>query len=184
MTPAMLLTLIIAMVVVTVSVVGLLVTVLINVKSDSRATGKLGEQVAEFTTRVTKFETDRLDIIARNDQRIAEAVSASNEIAALRDKDIIEAVRGFREVVDDLKSEFSAIKNMWAGERKLIEQLRSLELEIARLIEKFRALEHDLMRLQLDHEKNHPREQSGPIPTQRQEGAPRALCGADEGDDK
>jgi len=164
------------------SLTGVLVAVLVWVRRDSLETGKLGAEVAAFTTRVTKFETDRLDIISRNDTRIAEAVAASNEIAALRDRDIIEAVKGFRTVVDDLKSEFSAIKNMWAGERKLIEQLRSLELEIARLIEKFRALEHDLMRLQLDHEKNHPRE-SGPIPMHRQEGAPRHLAGQDSNDE-
>jgi len=176
MTPALALGIIVAVG----SLTGVLVAVLVWVRRDSMATGKLGEQVAAFTERVTKFETDRLDIIARNDQRIAEAVAASNEVAALRDHDIIEAVRGFRAVVDDLKAEFSAIKNMWAGERKLIEQLRALELEIARLIEKFRALETDIMRLQLDHERNHPRE-SGPIPTHRQEGAPRHLAGQDDG---
>ena len=162
------------------SLTGVLVAVLVWVRRDSLATGKLGAEVTTFTARVTKFESDRLDIVTRNDQRIAEAVAASNEIAALRDKDIIEAVRGFRAVVDDLKAEFGAIKNMWAGERKLIEQLRTLEMEIARLIEKFRALEHDIMRLQMDHEKNHPRE-SGPIPLQRQEGAPRCLAGQDDG---
>lgn len=183
MTPAILTTIIIAAVTVSVSLVGLLVVVLVAVRKDSLATGRLGEQVSEFTARITKFESDRIDIITRNDLRIAEAVAANNEITERRDRDIIEAVKGFRQIVDDLKAEFSAIKNMWAGERRLIEQLRALELEITRLIEKFRSLEHDLMRLQIDHEKNHPREQSGKILLHQEDGAPH-LLGDEEGGSK
>lgn len=171
----------IAIIISVLAVAGTLLGLVFWVRKDSLNTGRLIEKVSAFTLRVTEFETDRIDIIRANELKIAEAMATSNEIAALRDKDIIEAVRGFREVVDDLKSEFGAIKNMWAGERKLIEQLRSLELEIARLIEKFRALEHDLLRLQLDHEKNHPREQSGKIIVHREDGAPRLLGDEEEG---
>jgi hypothetical protein len=181
MTTAQLIALIVSIVVVSIPIAGLLVSVLNWVRKDSKETGKLGEQVLAFTTRVTKFESDRADLIKHNEARIAEALRINNEIIDRQNRDLIEAVQGFRVVVDDLKSEFSAIKNMWAGERKLIEQLRSLELEIARLIEKFRALEHDLLRLQLDHEKNHPREQSGKILLHREDGTPHLLGDEEEG---
>ena len=178
MTTGQLIALIISILVLSGSLIGLLFWV----RNDSLMTGKLCQQVLAFTDRVTKFESDRSDLIKHNETCVADALRANNEIVDRQNRDLIEAVRGFRVVVDDLKAEFNAIRNMWVGERKLIEQVRALELEIARLIEKFRSLEHDLLRLQLDHEKNHPRE-SGPIPMHRQDGAPRCLAGQDNDDD-
>ena len=183
MTTLQLIALIVSIIVVAVPIAALLVTVLGWVRKDSLATGKLSQQVKEFAEKLAQADEDRALLLKLGDERIADALKMSNEITAQREKDIIEAVTGFRHIVDDLKSEFSAIKNMWAGERKLIEQLRALELEIARLIEKFRTLEHDLMRLQLDHEKNHPRE-SGKISMRREDGAPHLIGDNDEGGNK
>jgi hypothetical protein len=136
MTPPMLTTIIIAAITVSISLVSLLIAVLIAVRKDSVATGRVVAKVEEF---------------------------------AKQQSDIIEAVRGFKQTVDDLKIEFASIRNMWAGERKLVDKIRELELE--------------LVKLRTEHDRFHPHE-SGPIPTHRQEGAPRSLCGMDDGGKK
>jgi hypothetical protein len=183
MTPAMLTTIVISAITISVSLIGLLVVVLIAVRRDSLATGKLGAEVAAFALKLSQSDAERAELLKTSDERVANALRASNDITSQREKDIIEAVKGFQATVDDLKIELASIRNMWAGERKLVEKIRELEVELVRVTERNHAMEKDLARLRVDHERNHPRE-SGPIPTHRQEGAPHALCGADEGEDK
>lgn len=183
MTPAMLTTIIIAAITISVSLIGLLVVVLIAVRKDGKATGKLGAEVAAFAVKLSQSDTERAVLLKTSDERVADALRTSNEITSRRENDIIEAVKGFQATVDDLKVELASIRNMWAGERKLVEKIRELEVELVRMTERHRALENDLARIKVDHERNHPREQSGPIPLHRQDGAP-CLPREDDGGDK
>jgi len=176
MTPGLAIGLITAIV----ALIAVLVTVLVWVRRDSKQTGKVEEKVNEFSAKLLKLDTERDTVNKSNDSKIAEALRLSNQITAQRDEEILAAVKGFRATVDELKAEFAAIKNMWAGERRLVEKLRDLELEITKMIERFRSLEQDLTQLKRDHDRNHPRE-SGPIPLHRQDGAPRHLAGQDDG---
>lgn len=180
MTPAMLTTIVISAITISVSLIGLLVVVLRAVRKDSLATGKLTAEVAAFAAKLAQSDTERATILKVSDERVAEALRASNEVTSQRERDIIEAVKGFQATVDDLKVKLASIRNMWAGERKLVEKIRELEIELVRVTERNHAMEKDLAKLRVDHERNHPRE-SGPIPTHREEGAPRCLAGQDDG---
>ena len=111
----------------------LLVAVLVAVRKDSLLTGQTRAEVAVFAERLAKFEEVRAeafrlneqkiaDAVVLNDRRIAEAVTLndrriadvlkiSNDYAAEREQEIINAVRGFQQTVDDLKVAMANIDN-------------------------------------------------------------------------
>jgi uncharacterized protein with PIN domain len=144
------------------TLVGVLVAVLIAIRKDSKQTGKVEQQVINLTTSLAKLDADRATMIATTDARVSEALRMHNELTAQRDREIIETVKKFQQTVDDLKVAVSNIQNMWAGERKLVETIRRLELE--------------LVRLQTEHDRcNVCQRESGPIAKirkDRQEAAP------------
>jgi len=167
-------------------VAALIISVLIYVRKDSIQTGLMRAEVAEFATKLAEFEKSRADAfrlneqkiadaVVLNDRRIAEAVTLndrriadvlriSNDYAAEREQEIINAVRGFQATVDDLKTAVANVNNMWAADRKLIERVHELEME--------------LTDLHAQHRMNHATE-SQRVMSHREEGAPR-LPGDDE----
>ena len=144
------------------TLVGVLVAVLVAIRKDSKQTGKVEQQVINLTESLAKIDADRAALVATTDARVSEALRQHNELTATRDKEIIETVKKFQQTVDDLKVAVANIQNMWSGERKLVENIRRLELE--------------LVRLQTEHDRcNVCQRESGPIHKlrqDRQEGAP------------
>ena len=141
------------------TLVGVLVAVLVAIRKDSKQTGKVEQQVINLTASLAKIDADRATIVAAADARVAEALRYHNEITAVRDKEIIETVRKFQQTVDDLKVAVANIQNMWSGERKLVDNIRRLEMQ--------------LLQLQTEHDRcNVCQRESGPIRKLRQDGAP------------
>jgi hypothetical protein len=143
------------------TLVGVLVAVLVAIRKDSKQTGKVEQQVINLTAAQAKGDSDRAALVAATDARVAEALRMHNEMTAQRDREIIETVKRFQQTVDDLKVAVANIQNMWAGERKLVETIRHLEMELVRL-----RTEHDRCPM--------CQRESGPIPRVRQDGAPVA----------
>jgi hypothetical protein len=128
--------------VMTSGIVTLLVAVLVWVRKDSKQTGKVEQQVIGLAAQMQKLDADRAAIVASADERIAEALRLNNLFRTERDGEIIETIKGFQTTVDDLKVAVANIQNMWSADRKLIERVRSLELE--------------LTDLRAQHRQNHP----------------------------
>jgi hypothetical protein len=160
--------------------IALVVTVLLAVRKDSIETGKTRTEVAAFAAKLVEIEKARseavaanekkiadavvlndrriADAVSLNDQRIADVLRISNEYAAVREKEIIDTVRGFQATVEDLKIAVANVNNMWQADRKLIARVRDLELELADL--------------HAQHRQNHATESQRTI-LHREEGAPR-----------
>jgi hypothetical protein len=165
----------------------LVVAVLRAVRKDSIETGMTRADIGAFSTKLVEMEKARneaaatndkkiSDAVLLNDKRIAQAVSLndqriadilriSGEYAATREKEIIDTVRGFQATVEDLKVAVANVNNMWQADRKLIERVRDLELELAGL--------------RAQHMQNHPTESQRNV-LHREEGAPRVLGSNDD----
>ena len=172
--------LIISVIAVVIAFCGLLVTMLVNARKEGKQSGKIEVTVTGFTTALAAFATklqaleqDRATLLALSDERIASALARNNEATAQRDHDVLDAVRGFKLIVDDLKAEWSAVRNMMVGERRLVELVAELRLELARL--------------QAEYRNEHPPHTSQPVHVSHavviQEGAPSDDWG-DEGNNR
>jgi hypothetical protein len=116
------------------ALISVLTAVLLAVRKDSKQTGKVEAKIDAFAEKLLKVDADRATMAHYSDDKIAAALALNNTLTAQRDNDILEAVRGFRQVVDDLKAEWAAVRNMWQGERRLIEEITALRVELAKLL--------------------------------------------------
>ena len=101
----------------------------------------------------------------RDDSLATGKLSAEVAAMSLRDQGVSSAIKEFQDSVDGLKIEFANIRNMWAGERKLVAEIQQLRV--------------DLERLRAQHDQNHPpRTSQGVV---MQEAAPFNSWGEDDG---
>jgi hypothetical protein len=124
------------------TLIGVLWAVLRAVKADAKNTGKVEEQVKQVVTQIADLDSQRDKIATEADGKIAAALALHYEIVDRQQQKVIETVKGFQGTVDELKMSVANIMNMWAGERRLLEEISKLKL----------SLEH----LQTQHEMNHP----------------------------
>jgi hypothetical protein len=150
------------------------------VRKDSLLTGQTRSEVSAFAEKLVEIEKGKVeafrlneqkiadavvlndrriaDAVTLNDRRIADVLRIADEFHAEREKEIIDTVKGFQQTVDDLKTAVANVGNMWTADRKLIERVHDMELE--------------LTDLHAQHRMNHQTESQRNV-VHREDGAPR-----------
>ena len=159
MTPTAILVAVVGLICGVVTLIVMFRTVLREVRVDAVVTGKTNEQMTAFANKLVTLEANRAEVLKEFDMRIAAALQVHYDTITRREADIVEAVKGFRTIVDELKNEWATVSNQWANERRLIVLVRRLEMEV--------------MQLRTEHTCNHPMRDSQRILLQQgEEGSP------------
>ena len=177
------------------SVIGVLLTVNRNVKADAKKTGSLEAEVRAFALALKTADETRAEerhiaaehiaaALARSDENRATNLRISDENLRRIMDDTVAAVQGYQATADELKVEMSYVRNMWAGERKLVTEIQSLREEIIKnrdeRREQLRMMGLDIEKLKVEHAMHFSPRVSGPVAYVIEEGAPSDDWG-DEG---
>ena len=123
-------------------IMAMFIAVLVAVRKDSKDTGRVMQQVTELALKLSLLDAGRSELLRVSDEKIANALEISNRVISQREDEIINAVKGFQQTVDDLRTEFASVRNMWQGERKIVTEIQALKMEF--------------LRLHTEHDMNHP----------------------------